>query len=45
MHFFEEDGDALDRLCAEGSLGRGELEGIGNFVGEGMRRYGGCGVV
>jgi hypothetical protein len=31
----EEDGDALHRLVAKGSLVGGELEGVGDFVGEG----------
>jgi hypothetical protein len=33
-YFFEEDGNALNGLVAEGSLGCGELKGVANFVGE-----------
>jgi len=32
---FEEDGDALHGLVAHGALVGGELEGVGDFVGEG----------
>lgn len=32
--FFEEDGDALHGFVAHGALVGGELEGVGNFVGE-----------
>ena len=32
---FEEDGDALHGFVAHWSLVRGELEGVGDFVGEG----------
>jgi hypothetical protein len=35
-YVFQEDGDALDGLGAERALGRGELEGVDNFVGEGV---------
>ena len=31
---FEEDGDALDGFVADGALFGGELEGVGDFVGE-----------
>lgn len=43
--FFQEDGDALNGLGAERTLGCGKLEGIGDFPREGMRRYSGGGVV
>jgi hypothetical protein len=33
--FFEEDGDALQGFVAQGALMGGELEGVGDFVGEG----------
>jgi hypothetical protein len=33
--FFEEDGYALHRLVAQRALVRGELEGVGDLVGEG----------
>ena len=33
-HFFEEDGDTLDRLVAQWSLGGCELEGVADLVGE-----------
>jgi hypothetical protein len=33
--FFEEDGDALHGFVAHGALVGGELEGVGDFVGEG----------
>lgn len=32
---FEEDGDALHGFVAHGSLVGGELEGVGDLVGEG----------
>jgi hypothetical protein len=32
---FEEDGDALEGFVAERALVRRELEGVGDFVGEG----------
>lgn len=31
---FEEDGDALDGFVADGALFGGELEGVGDLVGE-----------
>lgn len=32
MDIFEENGDALDRLMAHGSLGCGKLKSVGDFV-------------
>lgn len=36
---FEEDGDSLNGFGAEGALSCGELEGIRDFVGEGVWGY------
>ena len=35
----EEDGDALQRLVTEGALVGGELEGVGDFVSEGVEVF------
>ena len=43
--FFKEDSNPLDGFGAEGTLGGGELEGVGDFVGEGvLGKGGGCGI-